>query len=105
MTIEIGIVYSLMDREGRSLGTVEINAESGQFLCGTLDKSADFSRYEKLFKDHQDYANHQQFLLVDEIESKISDIGAYLYRSGDKTVIQIKDLQIMNENDVCFRLL
>lgn len=104
MSIEIGGTYLLMDREGRMLGKVDVQEKAGEFLCGTLDKSADFSRYETLFKEHEECANHQRLLLLDEIESKISDIGAYLFHPDDKAIIAIKNLQIMNDNDVCFKL-
>lgn len=104
MSIEIGSTYLLMDREGRMLGKVDVREKAGEFLCGTLDKTDDFSRYETLFKDHEECANHQRFRLLDEIESKISDIGAYLYHPDDKAIVPIKDLQIMNQNDICFKI-
>lgn len=104
MSVKIGDSYSLMDRTGRSLGRVGITENLGDFLCGTLEKSSDFALYEELFKEHEDCANHQRLRLIDGIETRIAAIGAYLYHSEDGSTLAIKDLQIMNSKDICFRL-
>lgn len=90
----------LLDRTGRYLGKVNIIKISDGLYQGKFTPMDFPEELKNLFKYYEDLANNQIFSLLDNIEEQIETWGIVL----SNNVAKPKDIQIMNENEISFRL-
>ena len=95
---------SLIDAHSTLLGTVSIDRIEGIRVFGRFQPSDQFRTFQALFDELEHAVNEQLFSLVDEICTRIDQLGLQLASRGGRERIKLAGVQLMNRTDICFEI-
>jgi hypothetical protein len=90
----------LLDGTGRCLGKVSITQSCNGLYQGKFIPIDFPEELKKVFRDYEELVNNQVYPLLDDIEEQIEGWSIVL----SNQVAKPKDIQLMNENQISFRL-
>ncbi len=98
-------LFSLVDARGTALARVKVVPDGDDWLLGKIITDHIPEEVRQVFRWHEEVANENMLSFLDEAEQAISLLGLGVLAEDDPTFRPVFDLQIMNGDDVAFRLL
>ncbi|MBW3541148.1 MAG: hypothetical protein KY476_12840 [Planctomycetes bacterium] len=104
MPVDLREEVELVDSQGRKFGRVGIDRIEGDRLFATFSALPEFAAVRPLFERLEQAANDQVFAIVDQLSDDIDRLGLRLVSPDGADQLQLNDVQIMNETDLCCRV-
>jgi len=86
------------------LGKDKIKEVRENLILGQFFPEPEFSRIRHLFSEYENTVNQMVFGVLDELEEAIDEQGLHLCETGEEGRLDLYDVQIMNEQDISFRI-
>jgi hypothetical protein len=97
-------IYDLLDREGQVLGRIKINEVREDLVLGQFFPEPEFLRIRPLFSEYENAVNQMVFGALDDLEEAIEAHGLHLCSPEEAGKLNLYDVQIMNKQDISFRI-
>jgi hypothetical protein len=94
----------LTDSQSRYFGEVSIRRIEGNRVFADFTPRSDFSAIKSMFDELKLAANDQMFTSAGELSAKIDALGLRLMSSEGGEQLELCDVQIMNDRNLCCRV-